>query len=207
MRRLKREKEESAMAEALLEDQGIESGNTYTDSIRGDWVQTLSLEAALATLEAGQLPQPSIDDLVCISIRCRKERNIPCALCLLAYVHQWGVDAHGSLGNYLVPMLIEMECIPEARKVFDKLDYRNVHSWTCLITGYTKCGEPQRAIDVFENMLKDDSVQPNGYTYVAVLKACSELKDMKRGSEVHTKMATTGVLEKDLFVGNTLVDM
>lgn len=56
-------------------------------------------------------------------------------------------------------------------------------------------------------MQKDGSVQPNGHTYVAILKAYSDLKDMKKGSKIHTKMATTGLLENDIFVGNALVDM
>lgn len=115
MRRLKQEKENGA----TTQDEENEIGN---------WIQMLSLEAVLTTLEDGLSPQVSIDDLICITNRCRKELNATCSLRLLTYFREWGLDAQRFLGNFLVPMLTKIKCMSEARKVFDKLDFRNEYS-------------------------------------------------------------------------------
>ncbi|KAI5079221.1 hypothetical protein GOP47_0006892 [Adiantum capillus-veneris] len=168
-------------------------------------IETLRLEAVVNTLESE--PLVSIQELIQVLGRCQRERSVPCARRLFSHLCQWGLDTCDPLGNFLVPMLVEMDCIHEAQKFFDKLDRQNEYSWTCLINAYTKSGQPQHAIELFENVLNDGTVQPTGYTYVAVLKACSELKDVKRGSEIHKVVASTGLLVNDLYVGNAVVDM
>ena len=46
-----------------------------------------------------------------------------------------------------------------------------------------------------------------GYAFVASLKSCAKLKDAKRGGEIHEEVARTGLLETNLFISSTLIDM
>ena len=46
-----------------------------------------------------------------------------------------------------------------------------------------------------------------GYAFVAALKACAKLKDAKRGVEIHEEVARIGLLETNLFISSTLIDM
>lgn len=42
---------------------------------------------------------------------------------------------------------------------------------------------------------------------VALLKTCAKQKDLYRGSRIHAAIADRGILEENVFVGNTLIDM
>lgn len=88
-------------------------------------------------------------------------------------------------------MLVNVGSMHDAQKVFDRLVYRNEYSWTSLITGYVECGESHHALNLYQKMQKD-CVQPSGYTFVAVLKACASLNDAERGQELHAELARKG---------------
>ena len=152
-------------------------------------------------------PQICIDDILCILEKCRKEKDRVNALWMHLYVHSYGMEGHSSLGNNLVSMLVEIGYIDNARQVFDKLEYRNNLSWNSLIIGYIKCGNPQYAIFVYESMQEDPNICPNEHTFVAVLKACSKIKDLQTGVKVHEELDTTGLLRINVFIGSALVDM
>ena len=104
----------------------------------------LSLVDAVASLE--RLPHPpSVENLTCILRKCRKHKNPASSLRLHAYLRKTGLEVHHSLGNYLVPMLVEVGSLCDAQHVFDRLVDRNEYSWTSLITGYIECGDLQHA--------------------------------------------------------------
>eukprot|EP00250_Pteridium_aquilinum_P018259 c2400_g1_i1 orf=2-256(-) len=44
-------------------------------------------------------------------------------------------------------------------------------------------------------------------TFIASLKACAKQKDLQTGSRIHTDIIRCGLLEKNIFVGNTLISM
>eukprot|EP00250_Pteridium_aquilinum_P032947 c4991_g1_i1 orf=301-795(+) len=133
--------------------------------------KVLSLKEALTRLEQGVI-QPSIDDLACILHMCRKDKNQLYGLRLHAYMSKNDLDAHISLGNYLVSMLVEVGIMHNAHEVFNKLVFRNEWSWYSLIKGYIKCAKPQLAFALYEKIREDGSVHPTGHTIVALLKAC-----------------------------------
>eukprot|EP00250_Pteridium_aquilinum_P031943 c44638_g1_i1 orf=224-709(+) len=160
--------------------------------------------ACFSLLGMGCTSHPSLEELACILQKCRKEKD---ALRFHAYLRKCGLEAHLLLGNYLVSLLVEVGKISSAEQVFSKLVYRSNLSWNNLITGYVKCKNPLRALTTYQNMQKDSSAQPNGYAYVALLTACTSLKDMENGLGIHAEVARKGLLEKDIFVGSVLVDM
>eukprot|EP00250_Pteridium_aquilinum_P016444 c23105_g3_i1 orf=663-1031(+) len=49
--------------------------------------------------------------------------------------------------------------------------------------------------------------QSNGDAYVAVLKACTQLKGAATGCQLHVQISATGLLARDIFVGNARIDM
>eukprot|EP00250_Pteridium_aquilinum_P028327 c36956_g1_i1 orf=75-860(+) len=178
------------------------------DSVDGDvesW-QMLSLEKVVTSLESGRMPesQLSAENLACILNKCKKEQNLPCALRLQAYLKKRGLEAQNLLGNYLVSLLVEVERVHDAQKIFDKLLYRSECSWNSLIRGYDRCGESQHALSLYRKM-QEDCIRPSGYTFVALLKTCVKLKDVQRGQELHADIARKR-LDTNIFVGSTLVD-
>jgi pentatricopeptide repeat protein len=111
------------------------------------------------------------------------------------------------VANELIIILFEIGGTAEARCVFDRLLYRDVCLWNTLISGYINSGDIHSAFRVYEWMQEDDSVPPNAYTYVAVLKACAQIKDIRLGGEIHHQISRRSLLQGDPFVGSALVDM
>lgn len=171
------------------------------------WNQMLVLEEALNALEERTLPVPSIEELAAILLKCRKEKNQSCAVRLHAYMRQSGLETHKVLGNHLVPLLAEVGNFVDAEQVFSKLQFRNHVSWNSLIAGYVKFEKPDKALILYHKMERDDGIAPNGFTYVPVLKACIDLNDFETGRQIHAIVDKNGLLVKDAFVGNTLIDM
>jgi pentatricopeptide repeat protein len=143
----------------------------------------------------------SVEILVYISQICKRKRDLVSATQLLEYVHNNGLGFNATIGNHLVPMLVECGNIASAQKVFDELIHKNVHSWTVLISGYIRFGYIQRALCLYVNMI-ESGVYPSSYTLVALLKACTNLKDVQI---IYVEIAERS-LEKDVFVGSTLID-
>eukprot|EP00250_Pteridium_aquilinum_P022138 c25308_g2_i1 orf=3-638(-) len=148
---------------------------------------------------------PTFDDLFHMVKECRKNRSSPSAQLILSHIHSNGLEVHTDIGNNLVPMLVECGDIPGAVRIFNRLIHRNVYSWTSLIQGYTECGEFHLALDLHAKM-QEDAVDPNGFTFLALLKCCARLRCEKTGHRIHAEIAKEG-FDLDPFVGNASVDM
>eukprot|EP00250_Pteridium_aquilinum_P000128 c10143_g2_i1 orf=1-612(-) len=148
-------------------------------------------------------------DFLCSLHKCRTERNVALALRLHdEWVCQTGMlKAHPSLGNHLVSVLVEFGNMTHARQVFDLLPSQDQYSWDGLITGYVKHGELHHAITLYKKMQEDRTLRPNRYTFVALLKACGALHELEIGNNLHAEIAKAGLLNRDIIVGSTLVDM
>eukprot|EP00250_Pteridium_aquilinum_P035280 c9067_g1_i1 orf=372-1232(+) len=153
------------------------------------------------------LPHPSVEDFALILHRCIKEKDRACVLSLHAFAHKYGLSAHTSLGNHLVSMLVGIGSVHDAQQVFDRLLYVDKWSWNALIGGYIKLGRPQQALALYQEMQRNESLYPSGHTFAALLKACMLLKDWVGGLELHAEVARAGLLERNVFIGSTLVHM
>eukprot|EP00250_Pteridium_aquilinum_P035831 c9981_g1_i1 orf=84-611(+) len=165
----------------------------------------LSFEDALASLEAGTLPLLAVEDFACILQKCRKEKNPVHVSCLHAYMSKNGLDTCAPLGTDLISMLVEVGRVDDARNVFDKLVHPYQCSWNCLVAGYVKHGNAQAAFCLYEKMRLDNSLRLSGPAVVALLKACTKLNDLAKGSQIHGDIANGVLLKKDMFVGSALV--
>jgi pentatricopeptide repeat protein len=95
--------------------------------------------------------------------------------------------------------------IKDAGCVFDKMLSRDVVIWTAMILGHVKCGQGQKALELFREM-QQEGVQPNSVTFVVVLNACASMVALQEGRHAHEQIIQSG-LELDVFVGNSSVDM
>ena len=110
------------------------------------------------------------------------------------------------LGTALVDMYCKCGLLEKAREVFEKLPKRNVVTWSALIAGYAQNGLGDEALKCFKRM-KDAGVCPNSVTYIGVVKACSILGSLDVGEGVYVEVKRHGFLEKDVVLGNAMVDM
>eukprot|EP00250_Pteridium_aquilinum_P018530 c24122_g11_i1 orf=1047-1892(+) len=164
---------------------------------------TLGLGEAV-TLEGGT-ELPLLDTVVVALQKCRKEKNLLHAKQAHLQMHTNGLETHLMLGNYLVPMFVNCGSMSDAQQVFNRLRQPNEHSWTSLIQGYVEYGEHQNAISLFDQM-QQVCVSPSGYTFLALLKACGQLRWAEEGQAFHLDIVKHG-FEEESFISNHVVDM
>ncbi|KAF9594988.1 hypothetical protein IFM89_035761 [Coptis chinensis] len=93
--------------------------------------------------------------------------------------------------------------------LFDEMPERTLISWTVLMSGYTRHGYADETLGVFQNMVEchgNVSLQPDSFVYAIVLRACSVVKNLSYGRELHCRvLKIDGVV--DNYVENALVSM
>jgi pentatricopeptide repeat protein len=81
----------------------------------------------------------------------------------------------------------------------------DVVTWTTMILGHIKCGQGQKALELFRQM-QQEGVQPDPVTFVGVLNACASVVALEEGRCTHEQIIQSG-WDSAIFVGNSLVDM
>ncbi|GAB4825004.1 hypothetical protein Ancab_007877 [Ancistrocladus abbreviatus] len=110
------------------------------------------------------------------------------------------------VGNSLLNLYCKLAPnFDEARKVYDELFVKDVIAWTSMITGYVQVGKPRRALALFSDML-DYGMEANAFTLSAVIKACSDLGDLKLGSCFHGVVFRQG-FDPNCVIASSLIDL
>ncbi|CAK9196087.1 unnamed protein product [Sphagnum troendelagicum] len=120
-------------------------------------------------------------------------------------VLQSGCESTVYVANSLIDMYTKCGSIEDAQRVFNRMSTRNVVSWSAMILGHVKCGQGQKALELFQQM-KLEGVEPNHVTFVAVLNACASVMALEEGRHVHEEIIQRG-FESDVIVGSSLIDM
>eukprot|EP00250_Pteridium_aquilinum_P033138 c5236_g1_i1 orf=281-832(+) len=166
----------------------------------------LILKEALAPLKDSMQPvQVSLKDFACSLNKYRKERTLPQAVVGLqdTYTSQPGLKTH----NELVSEMMGAGNTCHTQQVLDRPLYPNDCEWGLLIIDYVRHGYLQQALTLYQKMQHDSKSCPSSSVFVALLNACTTLKDLEKGHELHAVVARIGLLDRDVFVGSALVDM
>lgn len=135
------------------------------------------------------------------------------------------IDAYGKCGS-----------LEDAQKVFNKMPQRNIFSWNSIITALTKMGFVDEATEIFGSMPEHDQCSWNSiisgfaqqdrfeealyyfvrmhredfvlndYSFGSALSACSGLKDLIIGTQIHALILKTRFFS-NVYMGSALVDM
>ncbi|WCJ30662.1 Pentatricopeptide repeat (PPR-like) superfamily protein [Euphorbia peplus] len=136
---------------------------------------------------------------------CIKVSSFDHGLQIHSHLIKSGLDKDRFVGNILLSLYFKLGSnFYETRRVFDGLCYRDVITWTSMITGYTKHGIPQNAIELFFEMT-GFGIEPNGFTLSVVIKACTDLGDSKLGRCFHGVVIVLG-FESNCVISSGLID-
>ncbi|CAM6051192.1 unnamed protein product [Sphagnum compactum] len=102
-----------------------------------------------------------------------------------------GYESVTFVGNSLVDMYAKCGSIEDAWRVFNKMSSRNVVSWNALVLGHVKCGQGQKALELFQQM-QDEGLQPDPVTMGGVLNACASVAALKEGRDAHEQIIQRG---------------
>lgn len=93
-----------------------------------------------------------------------------------------------------------------ALELFGLMPYRNVVSWTTMISGYSQNGQFSKALAMFLQMEKETNVRPNEVTVASVLPACANLGALEVGVRIEEYARKNGFFD-NLYVSNAVLEM
>ncbi|XP_057548030.1 putative pentatricopeptide repeat-containing protein At5g52630 [Amaranthus tricolor] len=109
------------------------------------------------------------------------------------------------VASSMINMYAKCGTIWDARKVFDKMPYRNVVSWTGMIFGYAQLGENEEALRLFKCSLQQ-GVDVNDFTFSSVLHVCGNSTLLELGRQIHG-LCLKKSCNSSGFVGSGLVSL
>ncbi|XP_011625621.2 pentatricopeptide repeat-containing protein At3g49170, chloroplastic [Amborella trichopoda] len=107
--------------------------------------------------------------------------------------------------NSLISFYSKCEDYCGALAIFDKMKSKDLVSWSAIISCFSRSRQPMKAIIFFVGML-EYGLDPNGFCFSGVMKACASMETMEFGEMVFGFVLKTG-FQSDLCVGSSLIDM
>ncbi|KAL5981450.1 hypothetical protein ACLOJK_015511 [Asimina triloba] len=114
-------------------------------------------------------------------------------------------DSDIYMGSCLIDMYSKSNNIVMGRRVFDKMEHKNVVVWTAMIAGYAQNGGLEQALLLFRTM-QDRGIQPNRISLLTILSSCGSLATLSEGKQIHGYALRQG-MNSDVSLSNALIDM
>lgn len=167
-----------------------------------------SLSVALRVLNSVHYSEVSIKPNLYASLlqTCNKVRSFNHGLQIHCHVIKTGLEFDRYVGNSLLTLYFKLSAsILEIRRVFDGLIMKDAISWSSMIAGYVQWGKPQDSLGLYREML-GSGIETNEFTLSAVVKASSELGDLKVGRCFHGVVLSCG-FNMNNVIACALIDM
>ncbi|KAF8033509.1 hypothetical protein BT93_D2189 [Corymbia citriodora subsp. variegata] len=91
------------------------------------------------------------------------------------------------MGSALIDMYSKCGKVEDACSVFESMPNRNVFTWSSMIDGYGKNGDPHKALGLFSAM-REQRIEPNSVTFLGALSACAHAGLVAKGHEIFLSM-------------------
>lgn len=105
---------------------------------------------------------------------------------------QLGFDSYIHISNALVSIYCKCGAVGDALYIFKNLDGKDTISWNSMIAGYAQHGLALKAIDLFEEM-KKQNVKADAITFLGILSSCRHAGLVKEGWFYFNSMVKHGV--------------
>ncbi|KAJ0257305.1 Pentatricopeptide repeat-containing protein [Hirschfeldia incana] len=109
------------------------------------------------------------------------------------------------VANAFVASYAKCGALSYAHRVFCSIRSKTVNSWNALIGGYSQSSDPRLSLEAYLQM-KGSGLLPDLFTISSLLSACSQLKSLHLGKEVHGFIIRNW-LERDSFVYTSLLSL
>ncbi|KDP25879.1 hypothetical protein JCGZ_22909 [Jatropha curcas] len=111
-------------------------------------------------------------------------------------------NRYGLYNFFLMNSLIEMYCkcnsMINARRLFEKMAWKDTVSWNSIISGFARTKDAFESLRLFCKMVSEGA-EPDQVTFITVLGACDQITALQFGMSVHSYLTKKG------FAGITIV--
>ncbi|GMH09646.1 hypothetical protein Nepgr_011487 [Nepenthes gracilis] len=87
--------------------------------------------------------------------------------------------------NALMSFYLRIGRMEAAETLFESMTSRDLVSWNAIIAGYTLNNDCFRALQLFNELISHQMVQPDYVTLISILPACAHLCDLQVGKQIH----------------------
>ncbi|KAL6971306.1 Pentatricopeptide repeat-containing protein [Sarracenia purpurea var. burkii] len=123
-----------------------------------------------------------------------------------AQVEIFGFQCNLVVCSSLIDMYGKSNDVDGARRVFDLMGFKNIVSWSSMITAYTQNARGHDALEVFRKFNNSSLDRPNHFMLASVVNACASLGRLVIGKVAHGAVIRGGNDSNDV-VATALVDM
>ncbi|KAM7267625.1 hypothetical protein ACFE04_009791 [Oxalis oulophora] len=210
---------------------------SWTGMISGFVQNGLSFEGLKGfktMVESGIKP----NDVTFISVLkgCLESCDFELAMSVLGVVVKSGFENYVSVSNSLVTLCLRMEEIDLALKVFDKIEEKDVVSWTAILDAYAEIGCLEKARKIFDSMpvrneiswsamitrysqggyhlealklfseMIHEGFKPNVSCFASILSVLAILEALQTAQNIHAHVLKIAT-SRDVFVTTSLIDL
>ncbi|KAF3793353.1 putative pentatricopeptide repeat-containing protein [Nymphaea thermarum] len=148
---------------------------------------------------------PDTITLISVLSACNQLGSIQGGRCCHCYIIRRGLDWNLSLSNALLHLYSKLGVIDVASRIFNRMQNRDVISWSSMIGGYVQNQQAKEALNAYKKML-NRGVEPNHVTVVSALQACAAASALEEGKRIHELTVRKG-FEMETSVSTALLDM
>lgn len=116
-----------------------------------------------------------------------------------------GSELNISVSNAIADAYAKCGLLEDVKKVFERMEEKDIVSWTTLVTAYSQCSECEESLVIFSKM-REAGFTPNQFTFSSVLDACASLCLLDFGRQVHGLLYKAG-LDTHKCTESALIDM
>nr|KYP51109.1 Pentatricopeptide repeat-containing protein At1g20230 family [Cajanus cajan] len=125
-------------------------------------------------------------------------------------VHGYVIKQGFGCDRFVVSAMLDMYgkcgCVEAMGQVFDEVEEIEVGSLNAFLTGLSRNGLVEEALEVFRRDMQADGVEPNAVTIPSLIPACGNVSALTQGKEIHCFSLRKGIFD-DVYVGSALIDM
>lgn len=120
-------------------------------------------------------------------------------------VYKVGLHLDVFVAAALVDMYATCGVIEDARQVFDKMQKRDLVTWTVMIGAYADCGNANESLVLYERMM-EEGIVPDKIAMVTVVFACAKLGAMHKAKLIHDYISRKRFY-LGVILGTAMIDM
>ncbi|PIN04811.1 hypothetical protein CDL12_22654 [Handroanthus impetiginosus] len=140
--------------------------------------------------------KPNEAALVCALSACAHLGSLDQGNLIHGYIVKNSLSETSNITTALIDVYAKCGMIDCAYQVFEKIQRRDVHNFTSMISGLSNHGLGEEAISIFNQMMAE-KVNPNDITILGILNGCSHSGLIQKGSSIFYNMENTwGVVPK-----------
>ncbi|KAL1569211.1 pentatricopeptide repeat-containing protein, mitochondrial-like protein [Salvia divinorum] len=232
------EKGKLSCADRVFRESEIRDVVSWTSMIDGS-VRNGMIDNALKMFDEMRETDVEPNDVTMVAVfsACAQRGDLRSAESVHEFAEMRGIRFSLNMMNAMLDMYVKCGGMEKAKDIFDKMEVRDVFSWTSMINGHGRNGELEMARKVFDEMpeknvvswtamiggyshnnrpmealklfseMEMEAFAPMESTLVLVLSACAQSGCMDVGQRIHDHYVKEKRIPLSTILGNALADM